>query len=160
MGAPSQQLQTQLDNKQESTTRSSSTCHIHRNNTKAPRLHTSTVYTDGSKMYQYIEAAVWSSLYATYEHLSDHISIFTTELYAILLAINYAINSDYQNFLIIFDSLLALKALQSQNISENEIQGIFVNKIYESPKNFQFMWASSHVGPYGNEQADSLAKWT
>lgn len=81
-------------------------------------------------------------------------SICTTELYAIQIAVEWAISKNHNNILIASDSLSALTILENENYDYNT-----VDYIYSLPNEVTvtFIWTPSHVGIIGNEMADQLA---
>lgn len=105
-----------------------------------------------------VGAAVWSTEFQTHVCLPYHITIFTSELYAILLELTYSIQSTHENILILSDSLLALNALKTHNTGDNPIQGNIVNKLHICHKKVLLMWVPGHVGISGNDHTDALAK--
>ena len=116
------------------------------------------LYTDGSKTDECVGASVWSFDCALRYRLPTHTSVFTSELFAIERAIDFAINSPDDNFVIFSDSKSALQAINSLKTDSNEILGRIVNKLHASVKSFSLVWVPGHCSIYGNEQADELAK--
>ena len=80
---------------------------------------------------------VHSSKFIIMGRLSDHTSIFTTELYAIYTAIKYIVTLNGK-YIILSDSLSCIKALQSLNSSKHfllsyiksELDKITTDRIY------------------------------
>jgi hypothetical protein len=87
-------------------------------------------------------------------------SIFTAELRAILLCIDFIYGCDRESFLILSDSLSALQALKSCNFDNFLVQQIAekCHFLHEIGKNIVFCWVPSHIGISGNEKADLAAK--
>lgn len=119
------------------------------------------IYTDGSKYVNSVGCAVFSEQYQKQLRLPDNSTIFSAELIAIISAIEYALENDtYFKYLIISDSISSLQALQNP-FSENAlIQDILLllMRIKQKNKVVNFLWVPSHVGIFGNEMADQLAK--
>ncbi|PVD32243.1 hypothetical protein C0Q70_07676 [Pomacea canaliculata] len=123
------------------------------------------IFTDGSKIPSGgpVAAAAVPSCQpqqAASVRLADESTIFTAELYAIMLALQHAHRSSEHNFLIISDSLFALQALIS-NESDHPLV-VKIHKIHaaliERNKDIVFIWAPGHSGIPGNVRADQAAK--
>ncbi len=88
---------------------------------------------------------------------SDHISVFTAELIAILL--HFSGNTS-NKAVICTDSLSALNSLSSgkslarQDKINEVMQSVFIIRQYGRLVNF--VWVPSHMGVKGNEEADHL----
>lgn len=83
-------------------------------------------------------------------------SVFQAELYAIYLAVDWAVK--YNNRVnIITDSLSSLAVLQGVQNSSLFVQGVkdFLGKHLDK---FSLQWTRAHVGTFGNELADLFAK--
>jgi hypothetical protein len=92
--------------------------------------------------------------------LPDCCSIFTAELRAILLALDYVEGSHHDKFLILSDSLSSLQVIQNCNF-DNPLVRVILEKCHNFNtlgKIVSFCWVPSHTGIYGNEKADSTAK--
>ena len=92
------------------------------------------------------------------------LSIFTSELYAILMALNYICNIHLAiyNFVICVDSKSVLCALKSWNCKMRgdifyEVK-YFIHCIMYKGIGIEFCWVPSHCGLYLNEISDKLAK--
>ena len=121
------------------------------------------VYTDGSKS----DDGVGSGVVVPSLALSDSASlpkvasIFTAELFAIILGLELIRHIPRRNYTIYTDSRSAFQAL-NQYTPKNA----FVTKIKELLHyirtalqiTIQFCWTPSHIGIRGNEQADTIAK--
>ena len=131
-------------------------CQKHPNSTK--------IFTDGSKSGNHVASAAvlgLNSKKSIQKRLLDGCSIFTAELHGILLALDLALNSNNDSFLIISDSLSALKILQNRKITHHILAGIHDKHTYlirSEMKNIIFVWVPSHIGIRGNEVVDRAAK--
>ena len=121
------------------------------------------IFTDGSKKEERSAAAfVVNSSFAkpTQVRLPNHSSVYTAELKALLLALQEVLRSSRRKFLILSDSLSALAAFKSRNISHPilaDLHDLHTDLVLKR-KNVVFMWIPSHTGIYGNDVADKAAK--
>ena len=99
-----------------------------------------------------------------YFYLGKGFSIFTSELYAILMALNYICNIQLAiyNFVICVDSKSVLCALKSWNCKMRgdifyEVKYLIHCIMYKGI-GIEFHWVPSHCGLYWNEISDELAK--
>ncbi len=109
------------------------------------------LYTDGSKVNECVSVSVWSDECALRYRLPNHTSVFTSELFAIDKAIDYALNSQHNSFTIFSDSISALQAIESLRTDTNEIQGSIINKLHTSHKSISLVWVPGHCNIRGNE---------
>lgn len=128
-------------------------------------------YTDGSKDQDKEITGAGIVGYDTndqviYNHivkLPGHASIYTCELSAIHIALTNAWQSKHKKVAILSDSLSSLQSIDS-GISKgrpeilNKILMLTNNIITKREGTVKFVWIPSHVGIYGNEHADYLAK--
>lgn len=124
------------------------------------------IFTDGSKLLNGRVgcAFVIPELKVSKQYrLNDDVSIFTAELFAILMALTY-INDlpvNPHQIVICTDSLSSIQALLygSKNRSEllYDIQ-IIAHQIIATGTPVDLQWVPSHVGLGGNEMADAAAK--
>lgn len=124
------------------------------------------LYTDGSKS---TDGKVGAAIYAPSiglrrnVRITDHASVYTSELIAIKCALSYIIDTNRTNSVIFSDSLSVLQTLKHGTPGSNqklvsEVR-ILVQQINELDKsNVSFAWVPSHVGVPGNEAADTEAK--
>ena len=125
------------------------------------------IFTDGSVLdsldsgagFVIPELKVQKSFY-----LGKGFSIFTSELYAILMALNYICNIQLAiyNFVICVDSKSVLCALKSWNCKMRgdifyEVKYLIHCIMYKGI-GIEFCWVPSHCGLYWNEISDKLAK--
>uniref|UniRef100_A0A9J8CA31 Uncharacterized protein n=1 Tax=Cyprinus carpio carpio TaxID=630221 RepID=A0A9J8CA31_CYPCA len=93
---------------------------------------------------------------------SDHISVFTAEIIAICLALQWIEEIQPTRAVICTDSLSALNSLESgtssarQDMINQVMQSLYRTRQYGILVNF--VWVPSHMGVKGNEEADNLAK--
>ena len=97
-------------------------------------------------------------------YIGKGFSIFTSELYAILMALNYinSLSYDIYNILLCVDSKSVLRSLkQTENVIRNDIIceiKHLIHCISSSGVGINFCWVPSHCGLYWNEVSDKLAK--
>ncbi|XP_023241135.1 uncharacterized protein LOC111639474 [Centruroides sculpturatus] len=119
------------------------------------------IYTDGSKSDDYVGSAFVCQDEIVAEQIASNSSIFSAELHAIYLALNYINRKGHRCCVIYTDSVSALQALISSKPSSHSIviktQKLFCHLI---ASNFfvKFCWVPGHVGIKGNEEADAAAK--
>lgn len=96
------------------------------------------------------------------ERTSDHLTVFTVELLAILTALQWIEQNKIGKVVICSDSLSSLMSLQSLS-SNNRLDIVY--EMYEIMFRLQhikteiiIMWIPAHRGIEGNEAADALAK--
>jgi ribonuclease HI len=118
------------------------------------------LYTDGSKESNRVACAMVTGSTLFQCRLPDHCSIFTAELRAILLALDYIEGSHHNKFLILSDSLSSLQSIKNCNLDHPLTRQILekCHIFYEMGKTVSFCWLPSHVGIKGNEKADSAAR--
>jgi ribonuclease HI len=122
------------------------------------------IYTDGSKSQDgtsfgvYVQGRMESGY-----RLREPSGVFTSELAAILSALNFINENNGGNFLIITDSLSSIEAIQSQKISFKTHTLVMHCKellwrLLEQNNRIVLMWVPSHVGIEGNEIVDRIAR--
>ncbi|GBM81341.1 hypothetical protein AVEN_50801-1 [Araneus ventricosus] len=119
------------------------------------------IYTDGSKSADQVSFAVVFPNTIFSFRLHPSCSIFTAEITAVLYALEQISKSIQKMFIIYTDSLSVLKSLDSVHDHTHPL--IFsVLDILETLASQGFIiylcWIPSHVGIFGNEQADKAAK--
>uniref|UniRef100_A0A3B5R9A6 Reverse transcriptase domain-containing protein n=1 Tax=Xiphophorus maculatus TaxID=8083 RepID=A0A3B5R9A6_XIPMA len=95
---------------------------------------------------------------------ADHLAVFTVELSAIILALEWLLGNDNREvstFIIASDSQAALLSIKSGKSSRLDL----ILRIYQLLVHLhnnkclvQFVWIPAHVGIEGNEEVDILAK--
>ena len=102
----------------------------------------------------------------TRKYQLPHVSIFTAELLAILMALNFFNDLCQPSMAVSFfsDSLSALQAIKrnSQSSREDVVKEIVVvcHQLITRGTDIVLQWVPSHVGVPGNESADRAAKQT
>ena len=117
------------------------------------------IYTDGSKCGEKVGSAMVHKNDIRAYHLPDNTSVYVAELFAILQALKYIKLKSLKKVFICTDSLSALMALRSGEMSffVTTIRELY-NKLHQHNFDIQFLWVPSHVGITGNEHADREAK--
>lgn len=117
------------------------------------------IFTDGSKIDNRTGYGIFNSNFQLSCRLPNEFSIFSAELQAIKEAITEGITRYEGHNLVIFtDSLsaeFAIKDIYSANPIVQQIHQI--SSSYSSSK-IHIYWIPSHMGIFGNEEADKLAK--
>lgn len=119
------------------------------------------LYTDSSKSNEGTSAVVHTEEEVHKSRLPSYCSVFTGELYAIKLALDYIVSKDqYKINIVCSDSLSSLQSLQ-QTYPSNSIAREIREKaadLSSQGKHIQFYYTPSHIGIRGNEMADQSAK--
>jgi len=124
------------------------------------------IYTDGSSTAEDKISSgfcVPSHNIQCVHRITAHSTIFTAELTAIKLAIEWIKTATSGRYVIFSDSLSSLLALNATDINQtsrpNLIQEIKTEiQVISKTSEIQLAWIPSHVGIKGNELADMLAK--
>ena len=118
------------------------------------------IYTDGSKVERK-EASAYVCPYGTrsYRQIGGW-SIFTAEVEAIDKALKYVKISSEERFVIFFDSMSVLQAIESQESKNPLVNRVLqtCQEILSNGKFITFCWIPSHRDIRGNEDADLAAK--
>lgn len=115
------------------------------------------IYTDGSLSADHCGCAVWNSNFSIKVKLPSFSTIFTAELYAILLALKF-ISGLPGPFIIFTDSLSAVAAIKSLRLSHHYLLHWIHQSFMSLPPNHaKIEWIPSHSNIEGNESADRLA---
>jgi len=118
------------------------------------------IFTDGSKLSNHTAAAVVFKSHIITKRLPNSISIYTAELYAILLALNELSKQQHKHYLLFSDSLSSLNSIDNKKIDHPITLQILLkyHNLFTHSYNIIFCWLPSHVGITGNEKADKAAK--
>ncbi|ESO10075.1 hypothetical protein HELRODRAFT_167922 [Helobdella robusta] len=120
------------------------------------------IYTDGSKKANSTSSAVGipSKKHTILQHLPQYASIYTAELTAIEMALNYIIRNNNTKYIIFTDSLsslIAIKHHRPNNPLIIVIQNLIHQNIITNNNNINKVWVPSHIGIKENEKADTAA---
>lgn len=94
--------------------------------------------------------------------IDERASVFTAELYALQLAVDFILEKELTESVIFSDSLRALDAGCSLYLSKHALVATLQHKVFTAShgsKRVVFFWVPSHVGIPGNEVADRLARF-
>jgi len=118
------------------------------------------IFTDGSKQNDHTATAVVLNSHTITKRLPNSASIYTAELYAILLSLNEISKQQHKYYIIFSDSLSSLHTILSKKLEHPITRQILLqyHKLASKSFNILFCWLPSHVGITGNEKADKAAK--
>lgn len=118
------------------------------------------IYTDGSKSANGTGCAiiVEEEEEEIITKLPTVFSVFSSEAYAILKALNYIENSTKIKFIINTDSKSVINATQNKKTTNPFIRSILEVVTKLKTKHILLQWIPSHLGIRGNERADAAAK--
>jgi ribonuclease HI len=118
------------------------------------------IYSDGSKDQERVGSASVLGSLTKKVRLPDHASIFSAELHAIILSLEFVYASEKSNFVVCTDSLSSLQAIEGakfENPFVVEILNLYLQLINRG-KHIIMCWIPSHIGIRGNDMADKAAK--
>ena len=135
---------------------------IFRNHLESHSDNSLTYYTDGSKTSEGVGMSIvefkGNHPNSSEAHrLLNLASVFSAELYAILLALKRSETSDKNYINIVSDSKSSIQSI-FQSSPKNYIVKLIQEKIIHLNKSVNFCWVPSHVGIMGNELADKAAR--
>ena len=125
------------------------------------------IYTDGSKMKEGVGASFvipeFKNIIKKYK-LPNNVSVFTAELVAILMALNFINDLAHTPLAVVIfsDSLSALQSIKHDKLSSREDAVkeivVIIHQLITRGTAVTLQWVPSHVGLTGNERADRAAK--
>jgi ribonuclease HI len=121
------------------------------------------IYTDGSKGEEGVGAAfVIPQLGCERRFQLPQVSIFTAEIFAIVMALYFIEQNGHKNWVICSDSKSALLAIERDSLSSREdlvrCAAKSLSDTKKQGKGVVLQWVPAHVGIPGNERADRAAK--
>uniref|UniRef100_A0A6M2DNA1 Putative rna-directed dna polymerase from mobile element jockey-like isoform x2 n=1 Tax=Xenopsylla cheopis TaxID=163159 RepID=A0A6M2DNA1_XENCH len=121
------------------------------------------VYTDGSKQRDGVGSSYYIPSHELYKKttLNKYGTIFTAELMAVNLAIDYIIQENVNKSIILIDSMSVVNAINTPKMNGNSLLYNTINKIERSKmegRQIHIVWIRGHEGIVGNDIADELAK--
>lgn len=120
------------------------------------------IYTDAAKISKATGCAVMAENDELLFKLPDHVSVFTSEAFAILKALEYVDQHSLNKTVIFSDSLSTLTAIKNKATNNDMIRNIIekYNDIIINNNNATIIlnWVPSHIGIEANEKVDGLAK--
>lgn len=118
------------------------------------------IYTDASKMDNQVGSAIVAPDGPHLHRLNSCCSIFSAEMYALLQAVIYTCRNFNQHYVIASDSLSSLLSCRKL-YPDNPIAQLIIKELASHPlqeNHPTFIYVPSHVGIFGNEQADQAAR--
>ena len=119
------------------------------------------VFTDGSKSLTGTGCAYVSNIQSRRFRLPQGTSVFTAEMLAIQKSISFVEQTREDRAAIFTDSLSAVHALMSAQVSHSRLVSKTAEKLHrlhQEGRCVTIVWIPSHVGIDGNERADIAAK--
>lgn len=118
------------------------------------------IYTDASKIQNNVGIAIVSNKDTyTYKLSSDYTSS-EAEAVAILRALDYALAENFNDYIILSDSLTTISCIQNINTASDVVNSILclIHAHQLKGNLIQLIWIPSHNAIEGNDKADRLAK--
>ena len=117
------------------------------------------LYTDGSKVGECVGSAAVAPSGIVRCRIPDGATVFSAEMKALLLALDFIESADDDRFIIFTDSLSSMQALQSRKLSDPLVLEFLERlDLMSTEKNIVLCWLPSHIGIEGNEKADLAAR--
>ncbi|XP_044766221.1 uncharacterized protein LOC123322344 [Coccinella septempunctata] len=127
------------------------------------------IYTDASKLDNKVGCAIYDMTSGTSvkKSLCGSFSVYTAEMIAIEMALKYILSENSSipsnNFAILSDSRSAIHSLRKMKLDSNfsHIHAEILKTLFslrQINKNIYFVWVKAHVGIFGNEMVDKMAK--
>lgn len=122
--------------------------------------HRTAIYTDGSKAGDKVAAAAFSEDSVLVRRLPNKSSVYSAELTALCLALQFIDDSPQDEFIIYSDSLSCLMSMKSSSPRNPLLQQLITSYMAckRQGNDIVLCWVPSHVGIRGNENADLAAK--
>jgi ribonuclease HI len=124
-----------------------------------------TIYPDGSKTDEgvgagYVVISDDQIIHSSSYKLPYYTSVFQAELFALLEAAKYISSTGIYPTKVFTDSQSSILALQNRTIKNSSLLDTFneLQKAGCASPDLEINWIKAHVGHYGNETADKLAK--
>lgn len=118
------------------------------------------IYTDASKTSSAVSCAMVSGTYTKSHCLSSVLSIFSAEMYAIVVALNHVLQMSIPSSVIYTDSLSSVHAICNLKTHKNLLARraqYLASVVQGRGYTLRLCWVPSHVGIHGNESADRAA---
>ena len=117
-----------------------------------------TVFCDGSQDKEAVGCGIWGKGFSILARIPSNALIYTAELEAILLSINF-IASEPGKYVIFTDSLGSIRGLQNSNPSKIALIVKIKELLRQQPiRKIIIDWVLSHMGIPGNEEGEKNAK--
>ena len=123
-------------------------------------LDTQKIFTDGAKSANGVAAAVSEAFFESVK-LHRYASVYTAELTAVCLALEWAASEDTANVVILSDSLSTVTAIGGCMYQRHPLVCRALNAIHSmktSGRVVALAWVPAHCGIAGNENADAKAR--
>jgi ribonuclease HI len=116
------------------------------------------IYCDGSQKEGNTGCGVWSSSFTLKARLPSDFTVYSSELYAIYISLSFLVKQP-GSYLILSDSLSSLHAIRQPHATKHYLVSRILSIVTTLPRGkFTLAWVPSHMGIYGNERADEVAK--
>ncbi|MGL5578178.1 MAG: ribonuclease H family protein, partial [Fusobacteriaceae bacterium] len=132
---------------------------------KRKYFHYLSIFTDGSKDpgSDHVGVGVYIPEFdiTTCKRINNKLSVFTAEVVAIILGLQWVEEIRPERVVICSDSIAALRSLNANETKRDDLLkeiSMILLRIHRSGIMIQFCWVPAHVGVEGNEKADSIAK--
>ena len=90
---------------------------------------------------------------------SDYLSVYTVEMFAILMALEWGEQFRCADVVICSDSVSALGSIEKEAAKTQDLLILYLNtRMVSQGRRITFLWVPVHLVILGNERADKLAK--